>query len=256
MAITDKTRKLLWGRSGNRCSICDALLSFQSESKKDIVLGEECHIISKQANGPRHDPKNKLDDYDNYDNLILLCSTHHKIIDEQTDEYTVEKLKEIKQKHITSIQEKLSETIRHEAVRLVRSKKNIPEYLHRITNGNQLCTLINGSYASYTYNDELTSETEVELVGNFFQEVLDWIDLYDIVEPLDRIKSSFLFSRLIEELESNSFYVFGGFEIQTLTGGISNSNEPFKVLIVFVLRSTNPSIVYKTETIDTSSALS
>lgn len=256
MAITNKTRKLLWGRSGNRCSICNALLSFQSEARKNTILGEECHIVSKQPNGPRHDPKNILADYDHYDNLILLCSAHHKIIDEQTDEYTVQKLLEIKQNHIYSIQEKLSGPVSHEPVRLVRSKKNIPEYLQRITNGNQLCTLINGSHASYTYNDELTSDYEVDLVGNFFQEVLDWIDLYDVVEPLDRVKSSFNFSRLIKELESNSFYVFGGFEIQMLTGGISNSPEPFKVLILFVLRSNNPSIIYKTETIDPSSPLS
>ncbi len=98
MAISDKTRKLLWARSGNRCAFCKTeLVSERDPHGKNLNLGEECHIISKQ-NGPRHLPDYKKD-FDDYDNLILCCCNDHKVIDEQTEKYTVEILHKQKAEH-------------------------------------------------------------------------------------------------------------------------------------------------------------
>ena len=56
MAITDKARKVLWGRSGNRCAICrQKLVVEQTDLDAESVVGDECHIISGLPNGPRHD---------------------------------------------------------------------------------------------------------------------------------------------------------------------------------------------------------
>lgn len=243
MSITSKTRKLLWGRSGDKCSICGTQLSHRSDENNDTVLGEECHIYSSQAKGPRHDPTKNIDDYDGYDNLILLCSAHHKIIDDQVEEYPPQKLQKIKQKHIASIQEKLNGPKEIKPVKLIRLKKNIPEFLQRITNGSQLCNIINGSFGTYTHHDELHSVEEVELVGGFFQEVQDWVDLFDIFEPIHKVRGAFDFSKMIGELEKHSLAVFGGIEIQILTGGINDSKEPIPVLILWILRSDNQLIV-------------
>src|SRR5205085_1467643 len=47
VAISDKTRKLLWGRSGNRCAICRRTLSVDGTVvDAEAVVGEECHIVS------------------------------------------------------------------------------------------------------------------------------------------------------------------------------------------------------------------
>ena len=47
MAINDKTRKVLWGRSGNRCAICRRELVLDATTVDDVsVVGEECHIVS------------------------------------------------------------------------------------------------------------------------------------------------------------------------------------------------------------------
>ncbi len=57
MNITDKDRKILWGRSGNRCAICKHELVIEATpNDAESVVGEECHIISGSPNGPRHDP--------------------------------------------------------------------------------------------------------------------------------------------------------------------------------------------------------
>lgn len=55
MSITDKTRKKLWAKSGNRCALCkEELVAYKEEKSDEVVIGEECHIISNRPSGPRH----------------------------------------------------------------------------------------------------------------------------------------------------------------------------------------------------------
>lgn len=99
MGFTVKTRKILWGRSGNRCAICkDELVLEKDPFNRNLNLGEECHIISEKQNGPRYENKSDFD-YDNPDNLILLCCNHHTMIDEQVEQYPIGKLMKIKSEH-------------------------------------------------------------------------------------------------------------------------------------------------------------
>lgn len=98
MAITSKTRKELWAKSGNRCAICKKELVNQiSEDEGSFIIGDECHIISSSAEGPRH--KSGIEDYDSYENLLLLCKNHHREIDENCASYTEELLHYIKTSH-------------------------------------------------------------------------------------------------------------------------------------------------------------
>ena len=80
MGILDKDRKHLWAKSGNRCAICKHELFLSNKNNEDFNIGEECHIVSSQLKGPRH--VDNYQDYDSYDNLILLCRNHHKEIDD------------------------------------------------------------------------------------------------------------------------------------------------------------------------------
>lgn len=98
MNISDKVRKDLWAKSGNRCAICHKEL-FSCIDKDDFNIGEECHIVSSQPNGPRH--IDNYGDYDSFDNIILLCRNHHKEIDDPANInlYSVDKLIEIKKQH-------------------------------------------------------------------------------------------------------------------------------------------------------------
>ena len=100
MSITDKTRKLLWGRSGSRCADCEAKLIMDSTPHDDeSVVGEECHIVSRRPSGPRHVPAFPSCEIDSYDNLLLLCRTHHKIVDDQPSTFTPEVLHQMKDNH-------------------------------------------------------------------------------------------------------------------------------------------------------------
>ena len=77
MAISNKDRKNLWAKSGNRCAICKTELFNKTVNTDEFNIGEECHIISSQKRGPRY---KELENYDTSDNLVLLCRNHHKVI--------------------------------------------------------------------------------------------------------------------------------------------------------------------------------
>ncbi len=101
-----KDVKTLWGRAANRCAFSDCKIELTIDGEID-TLGEMAHIIAKSPDGPRGTSDISLESRDNYENLILLCPTHHKMIDNNTKEWTVEKLKQTKKKHEKWVTEQL-----------------------------------------------------------------------------------------------------------------------------------------------------
>src|SRR5215475_5633875 len=102
MGISLKTHKILWARSGNMCAICKNELIVDSIDLNDdpSVTGDEAHIIARKETFTRGDYDSLTPEQrDHYSNLILLCKTHHKQIDDQPAHYTVERLREIKSTH-------------------------------------------------------------------------------------------------------------------------------------------------------------
>ena len=102
MSISLKTHKMLWGRAANRCAFAECrreLVMDASETDNESLIGEECHIVAREQNGPRGDSQLTQKSRDKYANLILLCKIHHKVIDDQPDTYSVQALKEMKASH-------------------------------------------------------------------------------------------------------------------------------------------------------------
>lgn len=85
-----KTVKVLFARAGNRCAYpgCPSPLV----ESNDCVTGEICHIRALHIGGPRFD-KSQTDSQRNHaENLILMCSRHHKIVDDDPQTYSVDAL--------------------------------------------------------------------------------------------------------------------------------------------------------------------
>lgn len=72
------------------------------------MIGEMCHIRTASPNGPRYDSIQSDAELNQEQNLLLLCPTHHSLIDQATTEYTVERLRSIKQLHEKWVAEKLA----------------------------------------------------------------------------------------------------------------------------------------------------
>jgi len=96
-APSERTNKRLFALSGNRCAFpnCTTLIVQSSGT----VTGRICHIKARKPGGPRYDVGQTDEERHAFDNLILLCSVHHDLVDDQVGTYTVDLLKEMKEIH-------------------------------------------------------------------------------------------------------------------------------------------------------------
>lgn len=248
MGITDKTRKLIWGKSGNRCAMCRHVLCVEATAEDDeSIIGDECHIVSKKINGPRYDLNHSDDKLDSYENLILLCRIHHKQIDDQHTTYTPEILKEIKDNHEKWVTTQLDKDPKvPPQMRIKRIHQNIPKYLKRITSGKEIFNIVEGADTFQFDNDELLDKEEIDIVGEFLDIVKDWGDIGPDLEPSSRVEMEFRLTNLIKELDDKSFWVFGTREKQILEVNQQESN--WSMAIVRVIRKSNSQIIKKNVT--------
>ncbi len=86
MAIGLSDAKILWGRAGGRCSNPDCRADVtKTLQDKSIHYGEMAHVIANAAAGPRGDGEGGND---TYENLILLCSNCHTLVDKAPESYS------------------------------------------------------------------------------------------------------------------------------------------------------------------------
>jgi len=94
MSISEKSIKLLWANAAGRCSFpgCGIRLTGQGIEGENYTNGEMAHIKGDKRGSNRHDESQLAKDRDDYENLILLCPTHHSLIDKPENEkkYSVE----------------------------------------------------------------------------------------------------------------------------------------------------------------------
>ncbi len=95
--------------SGGRCNYpgCGEKVIFEYEDGTFVKVVEFCHIIGESSRGPRGHPKNSELKKEDPENIILLCANHHKVIDNNEVEYTVESLKQMKLNHTRWVNERL-----------------------------------------------------------------------------------------------------------------------------------------------------
>ena len=100
-SVTTKNQNLLWAVSAGRCEYagCNKVLH------TDILTNRKCnsayiaHIVADEPNGPRGDIKRSKLLKNNIDNLMLLCDTHHRMVDADETTYTESRLLEMKRRH-------------------------------------------------------------------------------------------------------------------------------------------------------------
>jgi len=238
MAITDRTRKLLWARSGNRCAICKSFLVVEGENEGETaLLGQECHLVARSPVGPRGDGERPVE-IDGCDNLILLCANDHRLIDELPDMYTVERLKHAKKSHEAWLASIGTQTHLHQ-VRIRPTSNLSATWLAHVKSSRELIDYVRGACAGDYDHDRLQRRAEVELVGDFLQELQD-LDVYRDLGPRERVRTEFYIDELLEKLEDAGFLAYAGRVENTLE--VNGTEQPWPVAIVRVIRANNPAI--------------
>lgn len=100
--IPESTLKMLWAQAAGRCEFpgCNAILYRDDLTQFRANRAYVAHIIADKAGGPRGDSELSPKLVKDIANLMLLCDTHHRLIDhEQVDEYGAEVLQSFKNAH-------------------------------------------------------------------------------------------------------------------------------------------------------------
>lgn len=93
---TESVRHKLFALSGNRCAFPGCPHSVID--KDGQLLAAMCHIEAANKDGERFNPTQTNEERRAFENLILLCGTHHSVTN-NTSVYTVSKMRDMKSVH-------------------------------------------------------------------------------------------------------------------------------------------------------------
>ena len=99
---SDKTLKILFGLSGNQCThpeCTNNVIEPATEYSEAAVIAQICHIYAVSVAGPRGKGGLTDEELKSPENLILLCPTHHVVVDKQYETYPAKLLKQWKEVH-------------------------------------------------------------------------------------------------------------------------------------------------------------
>ncbi len=223
MAIKQSVRDKLIIHSAGKCAKCQRELLV--DGKKICNVGEVCHIISKQKSGPRYQVG--LEDYDCYDNLIVLCANCHKEVDTNIEEYTIEKLKEIKSSHERANIDKL------------KIKKNKTKIFSKRKSGQELGCLIWGCHC-YSISYENLRGDELNIIyelDDYIQNILNLQEYMTINEKKDTYNDLQNYMQLLKKL---------GYSVYAeKTTCLVDVMKVFKLLIIIVKTSSTKDICFR-----------
>jgi hypothetical protein len=111
---TEKTLKILFALSGNRCARPDcneAIIAGGTSFSTPLVVGQIAHILALNEDGPRGTAGLTEAELNQPSNLMLFCPTDHVIIDGQHESYPATLLLQWKTVHERKYGERLSASI-------------------------------------------------------------------------------------------------------------------------------------------------
>lgn len=188
-----QTVKLLWGLSGNACSMPDcrrSLIAEKTDSDPPKPIGDMAHIAGQKSGSARHDESMSDAERDAFDNLILLCPSCHDKIDKQQNTYTVERLHCIKADHLKWVMKTIAS---------VAPDVGFPELevaADYIASGQAVDT---DSYASIAVKDKISRNAFTERVEGMIKaglsrsnEVRSYLDEHTDARLGDKLREGFV----------------------------------------------------------------
>ena len=130
-----------------------------------------------------------------------------------------------------------------------KTKESIGLFLVRIASGSDLWARAADALALQSgWEEGLTSE-QVELAGRLLDGWQDWMDFLEDMYPSQRMSIDAEYDALLEELDQEGLWVFGGkvttvFKLNATPDLQPSVDEvPLRTLVTHVFRKTNPMII-------------
>lgn len=227
--MTDHDRKKLWGQAAGTCSMCRKPLIEDAEhpADREAIIGEEAHIISESRSGPRGLASVPGMDFDGYYNRILLCRIHHRIVDDQPHQYTVEKLRGIKSQHEQWVRERLHKLPEESGDAPIGLRPKYPSrgmILPRLRTGKDAWLAAIGSafYLLEPIDEDEASLEACDAADRFLSNLKDYAEAHDIITDsgFGSIREAQRDLRQgLDELASHDLVAFGAQRDMLITGG-------------------------------------
>ena len=149
MAISDRTKRLLWSRSGGYCQnpACNREVFAFFESGDVSTLGELAHIIGQSEHGPRGKDSLGREERDEYENIILLCPTCHTLVDKNPEQYPADTLHMWKRHH----EEKIRQVF---VVPICSTRDSLATVVHKLLRRNEAIFRHYGPHSQHSANRE------------------------------------------------------------------------------------------------------
>jgi|GEM_PF-736559 hypothetical protein len=229
------TVKALFANSGNRCAFPNCNQKLVDDEGN--VIGQICHIEAAKEGGERFNENQTDEQRRAYDNLILLCPTHHVLTD-NVKNFPVPKLKSMKLEHeekVSGPTYKISDDIAKKAI------QNFEEL--NIQNN-----LNSGAGTQYNIQGDYLNNTQEEVVEDLgvITEIFEYVlgklnegigDDYKDNENIhvnDKISLNFPDPEHAEEVKS--YFNFAYLKIKLITSGYNNlDTEDQKDISAFAL---------------------
>lgn len=163
-SIPAEIKRLLWLKAAGRCEFegCNKILYEGDVTKEYGNFGELCHVIGDSPNGPRGGEQSESLAKD-IKNIVLMCPNCHKIIDSDTEKYTIEIIEGMKKRHEDRI--RLVTGIAHD------KKSHVVTYYSKI--GKHLPDFSFNTISSVLFPDyfpESSTAIEISMKGNAFKD--------------------------------------------------------------------------------------
>jgi len=200
---------------------------------REVLIGEEAHIISESRKGPRGLASVPGMDFDGYYNRILLCRIDHRIVDDQPNHYTVDKLRGIKSQHEQWVGERLHKLPEELADAPIGLRPKYPSrgmILSRLRTGKDawLATIGSAFYLFEPIDEDQASIDACDATDRFLSNLKDYAEAHDIIT--DRGFGSIREAQRdlrqgLDELASHNLIAFGAQRDMLITGG-AGSPDP------------------------------
>jgi hypothetical protein len=235
MRISDRDRKLLWSRSGGRCAICRRPLSADpTDADSAAVLGEECHIVARSPTGPRAHGETGSDEYDN---LILLCGSDHKRVDDQPIEFSSARLRTIKAEHERWVSARLDE--QHMPETRIVDDPSAPVALRLVESGQQLWNALAGTMSSTVDYPDSADAAQIDLIASLLAQ-LEAVEIRDALNMGDTVRIQAEITEDIKAVRDAGFVLYVGVRRQQLD--VDGRRSPWSLAVLRFFSDDDPEV--------------